>query len=203
MLSHLKINEFVNQLASSEPVPGGGAVAALCSSLACALASMVGRLTVGKKGYEAEFEKAEKIVAEFDKRSEEFRELMEEDVIAFNKVMDAFGLPKATDDEKKARTAAIQASLKGATEVPMKVAEKSAELFDTLEYLVHNGNKNAQSDALVGTMMARNAVIGALFNVKINLDSIKDMEYVEQMTAKVKKLEDIAIQREKQIVFGG
>lgn len=203
MLNSLKVNEFVEKLASSEPVPGGGAVAALCSSLACALASMVGRLTAGKKGYEGEFEKAEAIVKDFDQRTNEFQFLMEEDVVAFDKVMDAFGLPKSNDEEKKARTAAIQEALKGAAEVPMKVAEKSAELFDTLEYLVHHGNKNAQSDVLVGTMMARNAVLGALFNVKINLDSIKDASYVEMMSEKVKKLEDIAVQREKQIVFGG
>lgn len=202
-MNQLKISEFVEKLASSEPVPGGGAVAALCSSLACALASMVARLTAGKKGYEEAFEKAEQIVKDFDRKADAFQRLMEEDVVAFDKVMDAFGLPKVTDEEKKARTSAIQEALKGAAEVPMKVAEESAELFDTLEYLVHHGNKNAQSDALVGTMMARNAVIGALFNVKINLDSIKDAAYVEKMSEKVKKLEDIAIQREKQIVFGG
>lgn len=203
MLKDLKVEEFISQLASSEPVPGGGAVAALCSSLGCALASMVARLTVGKKGYEAEGEKASAIIGDFDKRAESFQMLIEEDVQAFNKVMDAFGMPKSTDEEKKQRTTAVQLALKGAAEVPLKVAEKSAELFDTFAYLVRHGNQNAQSDALVGTMMARNAVLAALFNVRINLESIKDEEYVGQMSEKVRVLEELAISREREIVFGG
>lgn len=203
MLNQLQIRDFVNKLASSDPVPGGGAVAALCSSLACALGSMVARLTVGKKGYEQHFEKSDAVIVDFDAKASEFQALMEEDVAAFDLVMAAFGMPKSTDEEKKLRTEHIQKALKGAAEVPMKVAEKSADLFDTLEYLVKNGNQNAQSDALVGTMMARNAVISALFNVKINLDSIKDEMYVSQMREKVDRLERETLEREKQIVFGG
>lgn len=203
MLKDLKIEEFVKRLASSEPVPGGGAVAALCSSLGCALAAMVARLTDGKKGYEEEQATVSEMVRRYDGIADEFLVLMEEDVEAFNKVMAAFGMPKSDDEEKKRRTAAIQDALRGAAEVPMKVAEKSASLFEVFAYLVQKGNRNAQSDALVGAMMARSAVLGALFNVKINLDSIKDASYVQEMREKVDALELLAVTKEREIVFGG
>ncbi len=185
------------------PFRGGGSVAALCSAVACSLAAMVARLTSGKKGYEEHSASALEIIDKCDSLAGEFLLFMEEDAEAFDKVMSAFGLPKASDDEKKARTAAIQNALKGAAEIPMKVAEKSAALFDTLEFLVKHGNSNAKSDALVGTMMARTAVLGALFNVRINLESIKDQEFVAEMSEKAGILEDLAQKREREIVFGG
>lgn len=203
MLKNKTVVQFAEALASSDPVPGGGSVAALCSSIACSLASMVARLTAGKKGYEEHDSKSREIIEKFDALSTEFLDLMQEDAAAFDRVMAAFGLPKASDEEKKHRTASIQDALKGAAEVPLRVAEKSAELFDTLEYLVKNGNKNAGSDALVGTMMARTAVLGAIFNVRINLDSIKDEAFVADMSKKAAALEKTAHEREREIVFGG
>lgn len=200
MFQNKTIEEFKNELKSEAAVPGGGAVAALCSSLACALASMVGRLTQDKKGYEEVSEKVKEIITEYDRHAAEFLDLIDEDGGSFQKVLDAFAMPKTTDEEKAARTAAIQNGLKYAAEVPLKVAEKANSLFDTFIFLAEKGNQNAKSDILVGAMLARTSVLSALLNVKINLASIKDQTYVADMTKRVDAIEKHALDKEAEIL---
>lgn len=200
MLKDLTVSAFIDKLESKDPVPGGGSVAALSSSAAAGLAAMVANLTVGKKNYEAVSEKMEKIASEMAAYKQIFVDYIDKDANSFDGVMQAMKLPKETDEEKAVRTAKIQEETKYAAMVPFEVAEKTAELFDNIAVLVVEGNKNAQTDALVAAMMARTAILSALYNVKINLGSIKDTEFVETVTAKVKNLEALAVKREAEIL---
>lgn len=200
MLKELGLQDFLAKLQSNDPVPGGGSVAALSSALASSLAAMVANLTVGKKNYEAVSDKMAKIAEEMSANNQQFVDFIDKDATSFDSVMQAFKLPKETDEEKAHRTAKIQEGMKYAASVPLEVAEKTCELFDAIEILVKEGNQNAQTDGLVAAMMARTAVLSALYNVKINLGSIKDEAFVSAMREKVQHLEETAIERESAIL---
>ncbi len=202
MLKDLTVEEFNKKLSSSAPVPGGGSVAALCSSVACSLAAMVGNLTCGKKAYAEVSDQAKELAEKYEALSGEFLQLIDEDAEVFDKVMDAYGLPKETEEEKALRKEQIQSTLKEAALVPLKVARTSSELFDAFEFLVEKGNKNAKSDALVGAMMLRTGILAALMNVDINLSSIKDEAFVKETAAEADKLRTLAVDREAKIIFG-
>lgn len=200
MLKNLGLTAFIDQLESSEPVPGGGSVAALSSALASALSAMVANLTVGKKNYESVDGIMSEIAGKMNAHKLSFIDLIDKDASSFDSVMKAFKLPKDTEEEKAERTKQIQEGMKYAASVPLEVAEKTALLFDDIAELVKSGNKNAQTDALVAAMMARTAILSALYNVKINLGSIKDDAYVAEMKIKVKALETLALARETEIL---
>lgn len=200
MLKDLGLQAFINQLESSEPVPGGGSVAALSSALASALSGMVANLTVGKKNYEEVSGQMTAVAAKMADHKQTFVDLIDKDANSFDSVMKAYKLPKETDEEKANRSQLIQDGMKYAASVPLEVAEKTADLFDDIAFLVKSGNANAQTDALVAAMMARTAILSALYNVKINLGSIKDEAYVDAMKIRVKALEKMAIQREAEIL---
>lgn len=125
---------------------------------------------------------------------------IKKDSESFNGYMRALKLPKETEEEKKIRTAALQQGLKEATEAPLAIAESAAKIFPMAEAVVKRGNKGAVSDGLIAAMLARTAVVGALFNVKINLASIKDESYVSELEKRVEKLESVAIFCEKSIL---
>lgn len=200
MLKDLGLQAFINQLESSEPVPGGGSVAALSSALASALSGMVANLTIGKKNYEDVSDQMTAIAAKMAGHKQIFVDLIDKDASSFDSVMKAYKLPKETDEEKANRSQMIQDGMKYAASVPLEVAEKTAVLFDDIAILVKSGNANAQTDALVAAMMARTAILSALYNVKINLGSIKDAAYVDAMKIRVKALEKIANQSETEIL---
>jgi formiminotetrahydrofolate cyclodeaminase len=200
MLKDLGLQAFINQLESSEPVPGGGSVAALSSALASALSGMVANLTVGKKNYEEVSAQMTTVAARMAEHKQAFVDLIDKDANSFDSVMKAYKLPKETDEEKANRSQLIQDGMKYAASVPLEVAEKTAVLFDDIAFLVKSGNANAQTDALVAAMMARTAILSALYNVKINLGSIKDESYVDAMKISVKALEKLANQRESEIL---
>lgn len=199
-MKNLSIEQFTIETASDAPVPGGGSIAAVSGSLSAALAKMVANLTIGKKKY-AEVEEEMKEISE---KAEAIRVKMlddiERDCAAFNLVMDAFKLPKETDEEKAARTAAIQNGLKEAASVPMEIAENAYSIMALSERVVLAGNSNAVTDGLVSAMMARTAVLSALLNVKINLDSIKDEAFVAELAGKVADIEKKALETEKAIL---
>jgi len=203
MLAQLTCEAFLDKLASNEPVPGGGSVAALSGGLAAALTAMVANLTIGKKNYEAVSDEMEAVAGRMLQMKKAFVEFIDKDASSFDGVMKAFKLPKDTDDEKAARTAAIQDGYKEAIAVPLAVAKACAELFDVIEFVVEKGNQNALSDGLVAAMTARTAVLGALYNVKINLGSVKDQAYVEKITSEVATLEKFAVTREAEILAKG
>ena len=199
-LASKSLQDFLAELASAEPVPGGGSVAALGGALAASLVAMVCRLTIGKTGYEAVSDELSTILPRADALQAELRELMQADIDAFARVMDAYKLPKETDAQKSARTRAIQDALKRASDVPLRVAELCAEVLALTRVVVEKGNKNAASDAGVGAVMAEAGVRGAAFNVSINLGSIKDAAYVSDRRARVAQLMAIADQSQREIL---
>lgn len=200
MLKDLYLQEFLDKTESNDPVPGGGSIAALSSALASALSGMVANLTIGKKNYEDVSEEMKIIAEKMSAFKQTFVLMIDKDANSFDKVMKAYKLPKETDSEKAERSRLIQEGMVYAASVPLEVAEKTTELFEWIEVLVQKGNKNAQTDALVSAMMARTAILSALYNVKINLGSIKDETFVKNTTEKVKALEKLAIEKEAHIL---
>lgn len=185
MFINKSLKEYIDSTASGEPTPGGGSVSALVGSLGGALTQMVSNLTVGKKAYEELSEEVKTTILENTKRIgklvEVLNSIVDEDTKAFDKVMDAFKLPKASDDEKAKRSEAIQAGYKIALEVPLKSAKKCLEVLELQGVFADYGNANAITDVGVGTLLAYSGLEGALFNVTINVGSIKDQEYKKQV----------------------
>jgi formiminotetrahydrofolate cyclodeaminase len=180
MLVDKTVKEFLDELASESPAPGGGSVAALCGSLASALCSMVCRLTVGKKKYE---EVSDELKANLEKTEfyrNEFTRLIDDDSNAFNLVMEAYRLPKASDEDKAKRDKAIDAALKIAADVPMEVLKYVSEMIKFSTITANKGNVNSLSDSSVAALLLQSAGVAALYNIIINLKQIKDHEYVEQ-----------------------
>ena len=200
MLADLTVKDFLDKVAGNDPVPGGGSIAALGGALASALATMVTRLTIGKKGYEASEEvmqHAQTLTTRFQK---EFIALIDKDSEAYDEVFACFKLPKATDEEKAARSAAIQEATKYAALVPMQVARNAYELMSVIADVARLGNRNAVTDACVAMMSARTAVLGALLNVRINLGSIKDKIFADELQREADVLERMACDREKEVL---
>lgn len=188
--------KFLEELASKQPTPGGGAASALCGATAAALTAMLGNLTAGKAGSEANDKMALVIIIAADKLRLELAQLADDDAAVFNKFMEAYKMPKATDTEKAMRTAAIGQAAIAAAEVPMQIADKSLEVLKLARKLIVFGNPNAISDGTVSALMARAALRSALYNVKINLGLIKDDEYVAAARAKMQQLEAKAMEIE-------
>lgn len=200
MLTELTVKDFLNKVAGSDPVPGGGSIAALNGAIASALAAMVANLTIGKKNY-ADCEELMKQIAERAAGlKEEFVADVDRDSEAYDRVFACFKMPKATDEEKAARSAAIQEATKFAAQVPMEVARRAYGLMDTIVQVARKGNQNAVTDACVAMMAARSAVLAALMNVRINLGSLKDKEFALAMQAEADGLEQQALAKEKELL---
>lgn len=200
MLTELTIQEFLAKTAGNDPVPGGGSISALNGAIAAALAEMVTGLTIGRKKYADCEEEMKQLAAHFAQVRQQLVEDVDRDSEAYNRVFAAFKLPKETDEEKAARSAAIQKETKYAAEVPLDVARKVCAILPLLEQIVHKGNQNAITDACVATMCARTAILGALMNVRINLSSLSDAAYVARLEAEAKELEQKAIEMEQQVL---
>lgn len=200
MLAKLTLVDFLEETASNSPVPGGGSIAAVSAAFSAALTQMVANLTVGKKGYEDVQEEAESVAKEAARMKSLFVEYIDKDSDAFNEVMNAFKLPKDTDENIEQRKKAIQDATKLAALVPLDVAREAYKIMELAQVAVEKGNKNAVTDAAVATMMARTAVLSALYNVKINLGSIKDSEFVEKVAKEVDELEKNVKLREEEIL---
>lgn len=193
MLTELKLNDFVETVASSAPAPGGGSCSSLAGALGCSLAAMVCQLTFGKKSFtEQSDEKRLAFQETFDtleKYSKELMELIDKDTDAFNQIMDAFKLPKNTDEEKALRSAAIQDGTWAAIATPKRMAEISLEALESLEIIYELGNQNAMSDLGVGVLMLQAGLKGANMNVKINLSGVKDAERGAKTLDRINELE--------------
>ena len=200
MLVDLTLKEFLNKVAGSDPVPGGGSIAALNGAIASALAAMVANLTIGKKGYEEHEELMQHIAGVALQEQNTFIEDIDRDSEAYDSVFACFKMPKATDEEKAARSAAIQEATKFAALVPMQVARNAYELMTVIMDVARLGNRNAVTDACVAMMTARTCVLGALLNVRINLTSIKDEAFVRRMAEKADFLESEAVRIEKKLL---
>ena len=200
MLADLTVKDFLDKVACSDPVPGGGSIAALNGALSSALSTMVARLTIGKKGYEASEELMQHAETIMLSLLDEFTALIDKDSEAYNAVFACFKLPKATDEEKAIRSAAIQEVTRQAALIPLEVARKALDMMTIIADVARLGNRNAVTDACVAMMSARSAVLGALLNVRINLGSLKDHEFVMQLQGEADKIEQAACQKEKEIL---
>jgi len=188
MLIDKKVSNFLNELASNSPTPGGGSVAALAGALGAALISMVGNLTVGKKKYEDVEEDIKKIISSSEKLRYELSQLIEEDVKVFNNFMATYKMPKETEDEKKIRAEKMQESLIEAAKVPLRVAYKCLDILSLSKEVAEKGNINVVSDAGVAALMAEAALESAILNVKINLKMIKDEKTKEELSSSIQEL---------------
>ena len=188
MLIDKKVSNFLDELASNSPTPGGGSVAALAGALGAALISMVGNLTVGKKKYEDVEEDIKKIIGSSEKLRYELSQLIEEDVKVFNNFMATYKMPRETEDEKKMRTEKVQEALIEAARVPLRVAYKCMEILSLSKEVAEKGSINTVSDAGVAALMAEAALESAILNVKINLKMIKDEKVRTELSSSIKEI---------------
>lgn len=181
--SHKTVAEFLDELASQAPVPGGGSGAALVGALGAALASMVCNLTVGKPKYADVQDEIRALLAQTEALRARLTALIDEDVAVYHRLSSAYKMPKDTDEQKAARTAAIQDILRDATKVPMQIAEACVEVLRLCKPIAEKGNVGAVSDAGVAALLAEAALRSAALNVLINLAAIKDAEFVARERA--------------------
>lgn len=188
MLVKMNLDSFIEELASSSPAPGGGSVAAFSGALGAGLVSMVSRLTIGKKGYEEYEDLAKEILEKSEIFSSSLLKSVDDDTNAFNGVMAAFKMPKETEEEKSARKEAIQKGFKEAVQSPLHIAEDCLDVLKLAEQFLGKCNENAISDIGVASQQAYAGLEGAVMNVRINLPSIKDEEFVTQISKQIDEL---------------
>lgn len=174
------IGSFAELVAEGTPTPGGGSVSAYCGVLAASLGQMVCSITIGKPKYAAVEPRLEEIASKLERTSARLRELIAEDAASFEAVLNAYRLPKDTEEQKEERTLEIQKALQCAIAVPLETAERSLDALKLLGELADIGTPNALSDVAVGAQLAQVAVKGASYNVGANLGSITDIESAEK-----------------------
>jgi formiminotetrahydrofolate cyclodeaminase len=200
VLADLSLAEFLEQTASKAPVPGGGSVAALNGGIAAGLVEMVARLTIGRKGFEAVSGRMGELAATAGSYRRRMLHNVDRDSEAFAQVLQAFRMPRGTGAQQREREAAIQEAYKAAARIPLEVAEDALQLIDLATEVVAGGNPNAVSDGAVGVLTARTAVLGAVFNVRINLQSIRDVEWVAALRGRADALEAGALDKERRFL---
>lgn len=199
-LVDLTVRGFVEETASESAAPGGGSIAATMGAMGAALATMVANLSSHKRGWDERWEEFSGWAEKGKALHDELLRLVDEDTDAFNVLMATFGLPKATDQERANRSAAIQAATKGAVEVPLKVMNVSYDSMSVIKAMAELGNPNSVTDAGVGALAARSAVLGAWLNVRVNCGSIQDKGYVEAVMAQGEALVKAASAAEQEIL---
>lgn len=200
MFKNLTLKQFIDDTASSKPSPGGGSVAALTAANGAALIAMLCNLTAGKKGFEAHWQKMEQTAAFCQKKAEGFLDGIDSDCAAFDGYMAALKMPKETDEQKALRKAALDKAVLQATNVPMGIAVDAAELLTYADYAITHGNPNAVSDGAIAVLLLKDAIKAALYNVRINLPSIKDDGVRTQLAERAAELERFAEVSEKTIL---
>ncbi|MFN0157459.1 MAG: cyclodeaminase/cyclohydrolase family protein [Bacteroidota bacterium] len=188
MLVNKTVSSFLSELASNSPAPGGGSVAALSGALASALTSMVCHLTIGKKKYADVEDDMKKVLAQSEILRTTFTALIDKDTDAFNKVMEAYTLPKDNESQKALRAAAVREATKEATLVPLEVMKHCIDGMALAQEVAANGNVNSISDAGVSALMFNAACEGAALNVRINLNGLEDPEFVGWKSEEVESL---------------
>ena len=199
-LIDLSLKQFTQETASESAAPGGGSISACMGAMGAALGTMVANLSAHKKGWEDRWEEFSDWADKGKSYQEELLRLIDLDTMAFNGIMDAFGLPQKNEEEKLKRSEAIQRATRRAMEIPFRVMQVSFESMEVLMAMAKTGNPNSVSDAGVGALAARSAVLGAGLNVRINAGSLADKEYTTQLLKKVNLLEQITIELEGQIL---
>jgi formiminotetrahydrofolate cyclodeaminase len=196
VLVNNKITEYLNKAAAGTAVPGGGSVAALNAALGAGLTEMVAHLTIGKKGYKAVEDEMKIIAEKASQLRTKLTAAIDQDADAYTDVMAAYRLPKTTDEETAVRKQKIQYAIKLAALVPLEVARDALAVIELAGQAIRMGNKNAASDGAVAAMNARTGALAAIYNVKINLSSINDDSFVDELTKEVKELEIQVVEKE-------
>ncbi len=191
---------FAEETASESPAPGGGSISAYMGALAAALGTMVANLSSHKAGWDDRWEYFSDWAETGMAVRNELLALVDEDTAAFNRIMDVFGMPKSTDEEKAARAVAMEAATLYATQVPLRTMKAAYRAFDVVRAMAEEGNPNSVSDAGVGALAARSAVMGACLNVKINAAGLKDREAAEALVAEANAIQVQAQQAEREIL---
>ncbi len=199
-LAAMSLTDFADETASESPAPGGGSISAYIGALGASLATMVANLSSHKKGWDNQWREFSDWAEKGQQYKDELIRLVDLDTAAFNKIMEAFNLPKGTDEEKAARTQAIQDATKYAIEIPFKVMQAAYGSLSVIKAMAEIGNPNSISDAGVAALCARSAVIGAFMNVKINASGYKDKGFIDAIIAEGNMLESKAIELEKEII---
>lgn len=199
-LVQMNLSAFADETASESPAPGGGSISAYVGALGVSLGTMVANLSSHKPGWDDRWEEFSKWAEKGQSLKNQLLDLVDEDTRAFNKIMDAFGLPKSTDEEKKARSQAIHDATRYATEVPFKVMQLAYGSMEVIEAMAATGNPNSVSDAGVGALCARSAVMGAYLNVKINAKGLSDKRFARAIMDKGRRIEENAKKAEIRIL---
>ncbi len=194
-LLNMNLRQFCNETLSDSPAPGGGSVASLMGALGVSLGGMVANLSAGKRGWDDKLDYFSDWAVKAQQLKDELLVLVDEDTAAFNKVMDAFALPKDSAEEKEARAAAIQLATEGAAEIPLKVMETASKSYQLLSEMAEKGSPASISDVGVGLLAVRACVEGAAMNVRINLGGLKNEK---SKSALLEKLEKISAESESQ-----
>lgn len=199
-LIHLSLKNFANETASESVAPGGGSTAAYVGALGISLGTMVANLSSHKRGWDERWEFFSDWAEKGQRIKDELLGLVDEDTKAFNKILEAFRMPKGTDEEKAARKQAIQAATKFAIEVPFKTLQLAFASFELLKVMVQEGNPNSASDAGVGALCARAAVQGALLNVQTNVSGLEDKDFANEVLRKAEAMAQQANELEMEIL---
>jgi glutamate formiminotransferase/formiminotetrahydrofolate cyclodeaminase len=199
-LVSMPLNDFADETASESPAPGGGSIAAYIGSLGVSLGTMVANLSSHKKGWDDRWEEFSNWAEKGQQYKDELLQLVDADTRAFNGIMNAMSLPKGTEEEKKIRAAAIQEATKIAIEVPFRVMQLSYDSMEVIKAMAETGNPNSVSDAGVGALCARSAVMGAFMNVRINAGGCEDKGFVDDVLSRGKEIEDKTKAMENEIL---
>jgi glutamate formiminotransferase/formiminotetrahydrofolate cyclodeaminase len=189
-LAKMNLREFCNETLSDSPAPGGGSVAALMGALGASLGGMVANLSAGKRGWDDKLEYFSDWAVKAQQLKDELLSLVDEDTAAFNKVMDAFALPKESAEEKAVRSRAIEEATKYAAEVPLKVMETASKSYELLSEMADKGNPASISDVGVGALATRACIEGAALNVRINLGQLKDEKFKAALANKLQEISE-------------
>src|SRR5688572_7253301 len=199
-LVSMPLNDFADETASESPAPGGGSIAAYVGSLGVSLATMVANLSSHKKGWDDRWEEFSNWAEKGQQYKDELLRLVDADTKAFNGIMNAMSLPKGTDEEKAARKSAINEATKVAIEVPFQVMKLSYDSMEVIKAMAEVGNPNSVSDAGVGALCARSAVMGAFMNVRINASGYDDKGFVDDVLKKGREIEAKTKAKEEEIL---
>ena len=199
-LVDMTVRGFADETASESPAPGGGSVSAYVGALGVSLGTMVANLSSHKRGWDERWEEFSVWAEKGQAIKDELLFLVDEDTRSFNRIMEAFGMPKKSEEDKKLRNQAIQDATKYAIEIPFRVMKKAWESMEVMEQMAKTGNPSSVSDAGVGAMCAATAVRGAFLNVKINAEGLEDKKFLENMISEAEKIEAAALEKEKEIV---
>ena len=199
-LADLSLKDFINETASESPAPGGGSVSAYIGSMGAALGTMVANLSSHKRGWDDRWEEFSVWAERGKELQTSLLRLVDEDTASYNRILEAFGLPKKTDEEIAARSAAVEEATKYATQVPYKVMETAFGGFEVVRAMVENGNPNSVTDAAVGALALRTCIRGAYLNVRINASGLKDKVFADEIIEKGRLIDSQSLKLENEII---